>query len=106
MPHSASRSIFAPVTYWDSLRWVNRPSFWDRSVTTYGPLTVVPLAEWPQRAADWATQLGYLFGLPVLSGLTLLIAPPWGASHPDSVRARGGFGRRNVLPSAVPRRQR
>ena len=66
--------IFAPVTYWDSLRWVNRPSFWDRSVTTYGQLALAPLAEWPQRAADWATQIGYLFGLPVLSGLMLLIA--------------------------------
>ena len=66
--------IFAPVTYWDSLRWVNRPSFWDRSVTTYGPLALAPLAEWPQRAADWATQIGHLFGLPVLSGLMLLIA--------------------------------
>ena len=66
--------IFAPVTYWDSLRWVNRPSFWDRSVTTYGQLALAPPAEWPQRAADWATQMGYLFGLPVLSGLMLLIA--------------------------------
>jgi 4-amino-4-deoxy-L-arabinose transferase-like glycosyltransferase len=66
--------IFAPVTCWDSLRWVNRPSFWDRSVTTYGQLTLVPLAEWPQRAADWATQIGYLFGLPVLGDLMLLIA--------------------------------
>ena len=66
--------IFAPVTYWDSLRWVNRPSFWDRSVTTYGQLALAPLAEWPQRAADWATQIGYLYGLPVLSGLMLLIA--------------------------------
>ena len=30
--------IFAPVTYWDSLRWATRPSFWDRSLTTYGGL--------------------------------------------------------------------
>ena len=65
--------IFAPVTYWDSLRWVNRPSFWDRSLTTYGPLALAPLAAWPQRVADWAAQIGYLFGLPVLSGLMLLI---------------------------------
>ena len=43
-------------------------------MTTYGPLALAPLAEWPQRAADWATQIGYLFGLPVLSGLMLLIA--------------------------------
>ena len=66
--------IFAPVTYWDSLRWVNRPSFWDRSVTTYGQLALAPLAEWPQRAADWAAQLGYLFGLPALSALMLVVA--------------------------------
>ena len=66
--------IFAPVTYWDSLRWVNRPSFWDRSVATYGQLALAPLVEWPQRAADWAAQLGYLFGLPALSGGLLLIA--------------------------------
>ena len=43
-------------------------------MTTYGQLALAPLAEWPQRAADWATQIGYLFGLPVLSGLMLLIA--------------------------------
>ena len=66
--------IFAPVIYWDSLRWVNRPSFWDRSVTTYGPLALAPLSGWPQRAADWAAQIGYLYGLPMLSGLLLLIA--------------------------------
>ena len=41
---------------------------------TYGQLALAPLAEWPQRAADWATQIGYLYGLPVLSGLMLLIA--------------------------------
>ena len=66
--------IFVPITYWDSLRWVNRPSFWDRSVTTYGQLTLAPLAEWTQRAADWVTQIGYLFGLPALSALMLLVA--------------------------------
>ena len=84
--------IFAPVTYWDSLRWVNRPSFWDRSVTTYGPLALAPLAEWPQRAADWATQIGHLFGLPVLSGLILLIA--------------AAVGVRAILALYTPRRVR
>ena len=79
--------IFAPVTYWDSLRWVNRPSFWDRSVTTYGQLALAPLAEWPQRAADWATQIGYLFGLPVLSGLMLLIAAAVGVRAILALRA-------------------
>ena len=85
-------SIFAPVTYWDSLRWVNRPSFWDRSVTTYGPLTLAPLVEWPQRAADWATQIGHLFGLPVLSGLILLIV--------------AAVGVRAILALYTPRRVR
>ncbi len=66
--------VFAPLTYWDSLRWVNRPSFWDRSLATYGVLSLAPLAEWPQRAADWATQIGYLFGLPALSALMLSVA--------------------------------
>ena len=96
--------IFAPVTYWDSLRWVNRPSFWDRSVTTYGQLALAPLAEWPQRAADWAAQIGYLFGLPVLSGLMLLIAAAVGVRAILTLYAqRGGFGRRNVLPPVDPR---
>jgi hypothetical protein len=79
--------IFAPVTYWDSLRWVNRPSFWDRSVTTYGQLALAPLVEWPQRAADWATQIGYLYGLPVLSGLMLLTAAAVGVRAFLSLRA-------------------
>ena len=79
--------IFAPLTYWDSLRWVNRPSFWDRSVTTYGQLALAPLAEWPQRAADWATQLGYLFGLPALSALMLLVAAAVGVRAILSLRS-------------------
>jgi 4-amino-4-deoxy-L-arabinose transferase-like glycosyltransferase len=65
--------ILAPLTYWDSLRWSNRPSFWERSATTYGGLAVAPLAQWPQRAAEWGQQLGYLYGLPVLSALMLLL---------------------------------
>ena len=40
-------------------------------------LALAPLAEWPQRAADWAAQLGYLFGLPALSA-------------PAAGRSRGG----------------
>ena len=110
--------IFAPVTYWDSLRWVNRPSFWDRSVATYAPLAVVPLAEWPQRAADWATQMGYLFGLPVLSGLMLLIAAAVGVRAililyaPRRVRPtecpavsspQGGNAKRVILSGSTPR---
>jgi len=109
--------IFAPLTYWDSLRWVNRPSFWDRSLATYGQLALAPLTEWPQRAADWATQLGYLFGLPALSALMLLVAATVGvrallplrererSRQPaacDIVIARGrsAFSARN--PEAIP----
>ena len=66
--------IFLPVTYWDSLRWAKRPSFWDRSLTTYGGLGLAPLAAWPERAADWAQVAGYLFGLPALSALMLGLA--------------------------------
>ena len=63
--------IFIPVIYWDSLRWSNRPSFWDRSLTTYGGLGVAAPAEWPRRAAEWGAQLALLFGLPALSALML-----------------------------------
>jgi 4-amino-4-deoxy-L-arabinose transferase-like glycosyltransferase len=66
--------IFAPVTYWDSLRWATRPSFWDRSLTTYGGLMLAPPALWLERAAGWAEQTGYLFGLPVLTILMLGLA--------------------------------
>lgn len=66
--------IFGPVTYWDSLRWTNRPSFWDRSLATYGGLYLAPLAQWPARGLEWARQLGYLFGAPALSASALLLA--------------------------------
>ena len=39
--------IFIPVTYWDSLRWAKRPSFWDRSLDTYGGLRLALPTEWP-----------------------------------------------------------
>lgn len=71
--------VLGPVTYWDSLRWVNRPSFWDRSLVTYGGLYVAPLAQWPSRATAWARQLGYLFGMPALSAAVLLFVSAVGA---------------------------
>jgi 4-amino-4-deoxy-L-arabinose transferase-like glycosyltransferase len=66
--------IFAPMTYWDSLRWSNRPSFWDRSLATYGGLSVAPIQAWPHRAAAWASQLGLLFGYPLLSAIMLTLS--------------------------------
>ncbi len=62
--------VFAPLTWWDSLRWSNRPSFWDRSLTTYGGLGLAPLSTWPDRAADWGRIFGYLFGA---AGLTVVM---------------------------------
>ena len=56
-------------------------------MTTYGQLALAPLAEWPQRAADWATQIGYLFGLPALSGLMLLLAAAVGVRAILALRA-------------------
>lgn len=61
--------IFVPVTWWDTLRWAKRPSFWDRSLTTYGGLGWVPPAAWPERAADWAQVMGYWFAAPALTAL-------------------------------------
>lgn len=54
--------IFGTVTYWDSLRWHNRPSYWDQSLQTYGGVVLAPLPEWPKRAGGWVRQAGYWFG--------------------------------------------
>ncbi len=69
--------VFCPLTWWDSLRWHNRPSFWERSLDTYGGLGLAAPAAWSGRAAAWAEPLGYLFGTPVLSALVLGLAL-WG----------------------------
>ena len=67
--------VFGLVTWWDALRWHVQPSFWDRSLTTYGGLTLVPLAAWPERLADWAQLLGYIFASPLLNALLLIGLP-------------------------------
>jgi len=82
--------IFAPVTYWDSLRWATRPSFWDRSLTTYGGLTLAAPTLWLERAAGWAEQTGYLFGLPVLTILMLGLALVAGVRDWRMRRTAGG----------------
>ncbi len=66
--------VFGPLIWWDSLRWHNRPSFWDRSLATYGGLGLAAPAAWPGRAAGWLEPLGYLFGTPTLSALILGLA--------------------------------
>lgn len=77
--------VFGAVTYWDSLRWHNRPSYWDQSLRTYGGVALVLLVEWPQRAAEWLRQMGYLSGAPVISALLLFAAGI--AALPDRVKA-------------------
>ncbi len=73
--------VFGAVTYWDSLRWHNRPSYWDQSLRTYGGVVLAPLADWPARAAAWARQAGYWFGAWPIT-LTLLAAASLGWLSP------------------------
>ncbi len=75
--------VFALVTWWDSLRWHVQPSFWDRSLITYGGLEMLPLSAWPQRLSDWAQLLSHVFGSTLLNGLLLIGLPLllWLAVH-------------------------
>lgn len=65
----------ALVTWWDSLRWQWRPSFWDRSLTTYGGVAPIAPADLPRQAAAWAELLGFLFGSPPFALLLLATLP-------------------------------
>jgi 4-amino-4-deoxy-L-arabinose transferase-like glycosyltransferase len=91
--------VFAAVTYWDSLRWHNRPSYWDQSLRTYGGVMLAPLSEWPQRAVEWARQLGYLFGAPAVTALMLLVAviALWPRLIGDPAAERGPLQRSEML---------
>jgi 4-amino-4-deoxy-L-arabinose transferase-like glycosyltransferase len=75
--------IFGLVTWWDSLRWHLQPSFWDRSLITYGGLGLAPLSAWAERAVDWGKLLGYVFDSSALNCLLLLGLPVqlWTAGH-------------------------
>jgi 4-amino-4-deoxy-L-arabinose transferase-like glycosyltransferase len=88
--------IFGPLTWWDSLRWSNRPSFWERSLATYAVLKLAPPAIWPERLGRWAEQWSYLFGTPLLSGLALaaviLVAARGGRQFWDGWRSRRQAG--------------
>ena len=81
--------LFASVTWWDALRWHVQPSFWDRSLATYGGLILVPPAAWPERLADWAQLLGYIFVSPLLNAILLIGLPAllWLAIRPYALRA-------------------
>ena len=54
--------VFGLVTYWDSLRWHNRPSYWDQSLRTYGGVALAAAADWPRRLGEWGGQVALLFG--------------------------------------------
>jgi Dolichyl-phosphate-mannose-protein mannosyltransferase len=63
--------ILAPLTYWDSLRWAKRPSFWGRSLDTYGGLRLARPEVWLSRFAAWARQASYLYGSIYATALIL-----------------------------------
>ncbi len=63
------------VLWWDSLRWQWLPSYWDRSMATYGVLRLAEPAVWPEQARQWAELLSYVFGSPLLT-LSLVVALP------------------------------
>jgi len=65
---------FALVTWWDSLRWSQRPSFWHRSLVTYGGLSLAPPGMWAERASDWLGLLRYVFSSPPMNGLLVMSA--------------------------------
>jgi 4-amino-4-deoxy-L-arabinose transferase-like glycosyltransferase len=66
--------VFGLVTYWDSLRWHNRPSYWDQSLQMYGGVALAALADLPKRAGEWAQQMFLLFGAWWLTLLVLCAA--------------------------------
>jgi 4-amino-4-deoxy-L-arabinose transferase-like glycosyltransferase len=63
------------VVWWDSLRWQWMPSYWDRSLATYGGVALAPVEDVLGRLGGWGEQLGYLFGAPAVSGLLLMSLP-------------------------------
>ncbi len=69
--------VAVAVLWWDSLRWQWMPSYWDRSVETYGGVALALDAELPRRLAQWGELLGYGFGWPLWLALAALMA--WGA---------------------------
>jgi 4-amino-4-deoxy-L-arabinose transferase-like glycosyltransferase len=65
--------IFIPLTYWDSLRWAKRPSFWGRSLDTYGGLRLARPQDWLRRLAAWGHQAAYLYGAQPVTGMVLAL---------------------------------
>jgi len=66
---------FAPVVLalltWDAAR--HAPAgYWQQSIASYGGLSLVKLAELPQRLAAWGELSSYLLGSPVVTGIFVL----------------------------------
>lgn len=60
------------VTWWDSQRWQWLPSFWQRSHTSYGGLTLVDGGDFVLRLGKWAELLELAMGSTVLMALLAL----------------------------------
>lgn len=88
---------FAPVylllTWWDSLRWHVRPSFWERSWVAYGGLRLTSPVEWSERARAWGGLLAYLAGswwlaVAWLVAVVFLLWAAWAARRRLGTAAR------------------
>lgn len=74
------------VLWWDSLRWQWMPSYWERSLTTYGGVAIGPLGAVAGRAGQWGELLGYAVGSPLLAvalaaSLPLVVRSAWRGRH-------------------------
>lgn len=67
------------VLWWDSLRWQWLPSYWERSVTTYGGLAWAAAADWPEHLRQWAELLGFSLGWPLWLAVGVLLWWGWRA---------------------------
>jgi 4-amino-4-deoxy-L-arabinose transferase-like glycosyltransferase len=90
--------IFVPLTYWDSLRWAKRPSFWGRSLDTYGGLRLARPEELLPRLGAWVHPTGYLYGRGYVTAFFLALGLLPGAlairQHYAKKRARLSFAQR------------
>jgi len=63
------------VVWWDSLRWHVQSSYWQRSLSSYGGLSLAPAGSWAVRFAQWRPLLSAIFASLPLNGLLLLLLP-------------------------------
>jgi len=70
----------AAMEWWDAVRWSSRPSFWDRSLATYGHLRLIHLEEVSERLIGWLRLIGYIPGSPIM-GCILFALAAWLILH-------------------------